>query len=105
MNREEFKKEFSDTLISMNKIMEAKDRDYTTDSNPFSNFNLVEDMWIASAEQAILVRMSDKFSRIANLIDSEAKVKDETIEDTLIDLANYSIILKLLLKSKQQWKK
>lgn len=100
MNRVEFKEAFADILISMNTIMEAKNGDYATDSNPFSNFKLVEDLWIASAEQAILVRMSDKFARIANLIDKEAKVKDETIEDTLIDLANYSIILTVLLKSK-----
>ena len=47
--------------------------------------------------------MSDKLSRIANLLKSEAKnsVKDESIEDTLIDLANYSIILKILIEDKK----
>jgi len=41
----------------------------------------------------ILVRMSDKWSRICSLVSSgEAKVKDESLEDTLIDLANYAIL-------------
>ena len=61
---------------------------------------LVESLWITSVEKWILVRMADKMSRISTLIDQEAQVKDEAIEDTLQDLANYSIILKLYLSTK-----
>lgn len=41
---------------------------------------------------ALLVRISDKYNRIVNLMDKENQVKDETIEDTILDLANYLII-------------
>jgi len=46
--------------------------------------------------------MSDKVSRLTTLIMSgkDPKVTDESISDTLSDLANYSILLKTFLKSK-----
>lgn len=43
--------------------------------------------------EAILIRLSDKFERIKSLYrKSERQVKDESIEDTLLDLANYAIM-------------
>lgn len=38
------------------------------------------------------IRLEDKFNRFKNLIKNQAQVKDETIEDTLLDLANYAIM-------------
>lgn len=41
-----------------------------------------------------LVRISDKFNRLENLmLNGECEIKDESIKDTLMDLANYSIML------------
>ena len=39
-----------------------------------------------------VVRMDDKMRRLKNLVRNDAKVKDETIRDTLLDLANYAIM-------------
>ena len=40
---------------------------------------------------AVLVRIYDKWSRLASLMDGKsAKVTDESIDDTLTDLANYA---------------
>lgn len=106
MDKKEFKVEFKATLDEMFAIMEAKNDDYSKTS-AFWNFELVEKLWIASLEKWILVRMCDKVARISTLIDQDAKVKDESIMDTLKDLANYSVILKIYLSSKQKelWKK
>lgn len=41
---------------------------------------------------ASVVRMGDKMNRIESLMKKEAKVKDESIKDTLLDLANYAIM-------------
>lgn len=41
---------------------------------------------------AALIRMEDKMGRLRTLIKSEAKVKDESISDTLRDLSNYSLM-------------
>ena len=42
---------------------------------------------------AILIRLGDKYNRLKTLIFGEAAhVKDESIDDTLLDLANYCIL-------------
>lgn len=43
--------------------------------------------------------MSDKLQRVANLIQRDAQVADEKIDDTLKDLAVYSILFLIYLKS------
>lgn len=42
-------------------------------------------------EDAILVRMSDKVNRLHNIMQNNA-VCDETIDDTVLDLAGYCIL-------------
>lgn len=48
---------------------------------------------------AALVRIGDKFNRIKQLTKQKNLVKDESIEDTLLDLANYSIMTMLWFKN------
>lgn len=103
MNKTEFVKDFQSTLHCMEEIMIRKNSDYSGwDSciNPFQNFELVESLGVTTVEKWFLVRMCDKMSRISSLISNEAKVKDESITTTLVDLANYAIIMSLYLKHK-----
>ena len=87
----------------MLEIAEAKNHDYGgKDSNPFANFMAVEHLGAASAEAGITVRMTDNLSRIITLLNKGAKVTDESITDTLLDLANYALILKALIAYKKQ---
>ena len=39
-----------------------------------------------------VIRLEDKLNRLKSLIKAESLVKDESIEDTLMDLANYAIM-------------
>ena len=39
-----------------------------------------------------VIRLEDKLNRLKSLIKAEALVKDESINDTLMDLANYAIM-------------
>lgn len=41
---------------------------------------------------ASVVRMNDKMERIESLMNKESLVKDESIKDTLLDMANYAIM-------------
>lgn len=42
---------------------------------------------------AVLIRIADKFERLKQLMNgAEQHVKDESIDDTLLDLANYCIM-------------
>lgn len=77
---------------SMNDLYEAKNKDYGDSFNKtLHEFGLV-----ASA-----VKLVDKIRRFKNLMKADAKVKDESIEDTLIDLANYSVMTLLFLNEKK----
>ncbi len=43
-------------------------------------------------KMAYVVRAADKMLRLEQLVNKEAHVKDEAFEDTVKDLANYSIM-------------
>jgi hypothetical protein len=73
-----------------------KNADYSGAApDPFGNFRNVEDLGIATVEQGFLTRMTDKLARAASLTKpgKVAQVKDESVEDTLFDLAAYSFLL------------
>ena len=53
------------------------------------------------AMNGLRVRMYDKLARLNNLADKDPTPNFESIEDTLIDLANYAIIG--LLVQRGQW--
>lgn len=80
---------FIDITNSLTKIYQAKNQDY---GNSFEKslykFGLV----------ASIIRLSDKMNRIESLSQTKAKVKDESIEDTLFDLANYAIMTVIWLR-------
>jgi hypothetical protein len=49
------------------------------------------------------VRMTDKMSRLAQFTkNGELKVKDESLEDTLVDLINYAVLLRAYTIEKAQ---
>ena len=50
---------------------------------------------------AAAIRLTDKLSRFKSLIKSEAQVKDESIEDTLLDMATYAIMTVEYLKERK----
>lgn len=89
-------------------ISKSKNKDYTGDPNdPFGNFKSVENIGIVSTEKGFLTRMMDKIKRINSLVEPGAQVavKDEALEDTLLDLANYAKLFYgyLVLEKKHGW--
>lgn len=79
---------FSHHMAQMIRIMRDKNSDYSGSNDFFENFR-------EAGLMGILVRMGDKMKRLKNLLLKGGKgaVKDETFEDTCLDLANYSLIL------------
>lgn len=94
---------FEDKTKQMVEVCKAKNADYGAgDLDPFSNFTRVEQMGICKTEVGFLTRMTDKLCRISNFVDKGIlQVKDESVEDTLIDLANYSLLLAAFIKSRR----
>lgn len=81
-------KEICDEL---NQTYEKKNSDY---GNSFGN--TFEKLGIISA----ITRITDKYNRLVSLCTSEKdrQVKDETISDTLLDMANYCIMTEMELR-------
>lgn len=89
----------------MQEITKKKNADYTgAGDDPFANFRKIEALTngAVSVEAGFLTRMTDKFSRIGSFLQKgELQVKDESVIDTLLDLANYSALLAGYIASKR----
>lgn len=103
MNKQDYMAFHEECCKKMIAITKAKNADYTGKTeDPFLNFSRVESFGICSVEQGFLVRMTDKLSRINSFAQKGIlEVKDESIEDTLLDLANYSLLLAGYIKSEK----
>ena len=94
-------KMFYELLSKMKEIHDAKNSDYSETNDSLSNFKMSERFGIPS-HIGVLVRISDKYSRICQLInkgEENNSVKDETIDDTLLDLANYCLLMIILRRN------
>lgn len=102
MTKDEYFEFHEDVLRRMTDITLRKNADYAGNDDPFANFSQVEALGICSVEVGFLTRMTDKLSRLATFAkNGKLEVLDESAEDTLIDLANYAILMAGYIKSKR----
>jgi hypothetical protein len=101
MTKSEYLKYHEWFCSQMTTITAKKNSDYTgATDDPFANFSRVASLGITDVERGFLVRMTDKLSRITSFVQKGTlQVNDESVEDTLIDLANYSALLAAYIKS------
>lgn len=91
---------FYEILESLMDLHSAKNHDYSggKGSSPLSNLKECEDMGIPSWI-GVGVRLSDKWSRFKNFCKNRRlEVKDESIKETLMDMAVYSVLAIILLE-------
>jgi hypothetical protein len=101
MNREQYIEYHKAACDKMVEITRKKNHDYSRSDDPFANFKIVGALGL-SVEQGFITRMSDKLSRISNFtIQRKLLVEDESVEDTLFDLANYCLLMAGYLKSER----
>jgi hypothetical protein len=82
-------------LDEIKRLHDSKNHDYATDQDPLSNLRRAESFGIP-AWKGVLVRLSDKWSRIEQLTAGKAP-KHESLRDSLIDNAVYSLLAVILL--------
>lgn len=93
--------DFDALLATMKELHDKKNKDYAGDVDPLANFTIAEEFGVP-AWLGCLIRLSDKFSRVKVLARKEytestaPAVLTETIEDTLLDLANYALLTIIL---------
>lgn len=99
----DFHKQFCDDMIE---ITRKKNADYSgSGDDPFNNFRHIGNFVVVEGLDLVavgfLTRMSDKFSRLGSYISKgKLEVADETVLDTLKDLANYSALFAGYLKER-----
>lgn len=85
---------FNDITEEMNALYERKNHDY---GNSFSE--TFRKLGIISAA----TRMLDKMNRIVSLVTKDQqKVNDESLRDTLIDIANYAVMTIMEIDKKKE---
>lgn len=101
---EQYIERFKELTTKMLEITKKKNKDYSGDKTAFKNFEMIEFArdGKTTTKEWFLVRMWDKFTRLCNLIDKEAAVEDEKIEDTILDLANYCLLLRIYIETDEQ---
>ena len=85
---------FKDITEEMNALYERKNHDY---GNSFSE--TFRKLGIISAT----TRMLDKMNRIVSIVTKDQqKVNDESLRDTLIDIANYAVMTIMEIDKKKE---
>lgn len=100
MTNKELIEHIDETFDKCLQIARKKNKDYAKDHDAFHNFRHSELVGV-DPDRAILVRISDKMARISNLLNKDESVKDETVEDTLDDVINYTAILKAYIDNER----
>lgn len=96
--------DFESVLIDMVKMNRKKRADYASEDDVIQNFRRNADM--AWGEFNIFMdcytMVTRKILRVQNLMQKGMKPKNESLEDTLIDLAVYSVLLILCYEDYQK---
>lgn len=86
---------FHALIAEISALHDAKSHDYSEDEDPLSNLRDAKSIGVDPVK-GVLVRLTDKWSRIKQL--SRGKVpKNESLRDSLIDNAVYSLLAIVLL--------
>ena len=101
MTQEEQVKHFELLTNQMKEILFKKGNDYAN-TDRLSNFKLAGSICQLKAEQNCLSLIATKVARLGVLISSDKEPNNESIQDSILDLANYSILLSMILKDKEK---
>lgn len=78
-----------------------KNANYAEDKDPLSNLKLCESFGIP-ATMGVMVRMSDKWSRLVQLMGGKKDKVGESVIDTLMDLSVYCLLEIILLEEEEK---
>ncbi len=96
MNQQELLTKTSIAFEELQETLRKKNSDYAQDQDAFSNFR-------EFGTQGFLVRISDKWSRLKKLLGGQNKPQtNESVRDTLMDMANYCVLLSVYLDEEEK---
>ena len=108
MNRKELLRYQEHLCDQARSLMSRKNQDYATGDNNqadvFLNFRMSEEKTGVPVSTGMLVRLSDKLSRLGQIIRPgyRSKVENETLRDTVLDIINYAVLVAAFEQERQR---
>ena len=99
MNIKEQTLHFKQFSQKQEEVFLAKGNDYSNEDR-LSNFKTVAAITNLSAETVALVMIGIKVARLGVLLKSATSPENESVRDSALDLANYSVLLDAILSEK-----
>ena len=87
----------------MFELFKKKQSDYGPTNIGMGNRTIDTDGDVEKSMIGLTVRMNDKIQRLMNLVLDRKSPQNESVEDTLIDIANYAVMAKLVIN--KEWGK
>ena len=101
MNRDELMQHHVALCEEARALMRVKNHDYAgkDTETPWMNFQRSEIMGLCKTEQAFMVRILDKISRLITYTTSgELMVKGEGVKDSIVDIINYMVLFSAFIE-------
>ncbi len=105
MDRHELIEHHKTLCEDARQLMRVKNHDYAGKDaqTPWMNFQRSEIMGLCKTEQAFMVRILDKISRLITYVTSgELMVKEEGVEDSIVDIINYMVLFSAFIKDRRE---
>lgn len=96
MEKEQQLQHFDLMVSKMREIIASKWDDYAW-ADRLSNFKTVAAICKISPEQDCLALIGTKVARLWTLFQCDSSPKNESIQDSIIDLANYAMLLSMVV--------
>jgi hypothetical protein len=98
MTQKEQEEHFEMMTQKMKDILVSKSGDYATSTDKLSNFKLAGAICGLKAEQNCLSLIATKVARLGVLLNSDKAPNNESVQDSVLDLANYAVLLSMILE-------
>ena len=99
MKRDEQTRHFNSFIMKMHNTMISKSNDYAdVSTDVLSNFKLAAAICQSSARINCLNLIATKVARLGVLLNSDTKPNNESIRDSILDLANYAALLDMIIE-------
>ena len=99
MTKENQQAHFNEMTSQMQSILLSKGDDYAN-IDRLSNFKLAGTICGLTPELNCLSLIATKVARLGVLLSTLSKPNNESVQDSILDLANYSLLLSMILKDK-----
>jgi hypothetical protein len=87
---------------AMRETLHKKRADYSQEQDVLSNFKVSGKLYGIAPELSCLNAIAIKVARLGVLLENKNDPKNESVKDSVLDLANYAILLAMILEESEK---